>query len=251
MKSMHVTPVLLLTLVLGGMSALQAQVWPVLRPGELCSDQPGPAVATFEDAGLEAAIRAALSVDAEQDLTCSMVTGLTGLTARSAGIQSLVGLQNLTGLTRLDLPSNSITDISPLSALTSLTTVGLVNNSITDISALGGLTNLTDLRLQSNPDLSNLQALLDNTGLGAGDRLGIGRTSVRCTDLAILAANLVRVDAIQTPELGCVPPVALPDEPVVFRTFEQPHIRVVVVAKGLSYPWSSNVSGMDPQEIST
>ena len=95
MKSMHVTPVLLLTLVLGGMSALQAQVWPVLRPGELCSDQPGPAVATFEDAGLEAAIRAALSVDAEQDLTCSMVSGLTGLTARGAGAGQAAHLREL------------------------------------------------------------------------------------------------------------------------------------------------------------
>ena len=237
MKSIGVPSVVLLTLVLGGMSALQAQLRTVLRPSELCSDQPGEAVATFEDAGLEAAIRAALSVDADQDLTCSLVSGLARLSALDAGIESLVGIQNLTGLTRLDLPSNSITDIGPVSELTGLTSVGFVDNSITDISALGGLTNLTDVRLQSNPDLSDLQALLGNTGLGAGDRLGIGRTSVRCTDLAIFAANLVRVDAIQTPELGCVPPVALPDEPVVFRTFEQPHIRVVVVAKGLAFPW--------------
>lgn len=41
-----------------------------------------------------------------------MVSGLTGLTAQSAGIESLVGIQNLTGLTRLNLPSSSITSAS-------------------------------------------------------------------------------------------------------------------------------------------
>ena len=112
MKSIGVTSALLLTFVLGGLSGLQAQVRPVLRPSDICSDQTGEAVATFEDAGLEAAIRAALSVDADQDLTCSMVSGLTGLTAQSAGIESLVGIQNLTGLTRLNLPSSSITSAS-------------------------------------------------------------------------------------------------------------------------------------------
>ena len=237
MKKSGVTSVLLLTLILGNTSAAQTQVRPVLRPGELCSDQLGTAVATFEDASLEAAIRARLSLDAERDLTCSLVSGLTDLTAQNAGIESLVGIQNLTGLTDLELNANSITDISPLSGLTRLTTVGLVNNSITDISALRRLTNLTDLRLQSNPALSNIQPLLDNTGLGAGDRLGLAATSVRCADLPFLAANRVSVDLVRTPELRCVSPTDLPTEPVVLQTFEQPQIRVEVVTKGLSYPW--------------
>ena len=237
MKSSGVTSVLLLTLILGNTSPGQAQVPQILRPGELCSDQVGAALVTFEDASLEAAIRARLSVDAERDLTCSLVSGLTDLSAQNAGIESLVGIQNLTGLTNLELDTNSITDISPLSGLTSLTTVGLVNNSITDISALRELTNLTDLRLQSNPALSNVQPLLDNTGLAAGDRVGLGATSVRCTNLTVLAARRVNVDAVQTPELSCVSLIELPDEPVVFRTYEHPQIRVVVVTKGLSYPW--------------
>ena len=91
----------------------------------LCGGHTDGAIATFEDANLETAIRAALSVGAEEDLTCGLVSGLTDLTAQNAGIESLVGIQNLTGLTHLDLWENSITDISALSGLTGLTYLDL------------------------------------------------------------------------------------------------------------------------------
>ncbi len=161
MKITGVTSVLLLALILANTSASQAQARMVLRPGEFCSGQPGAAVATFEDARLEAAIRARLSLDAERDLTCSLVSGLTDLTAQNAGIESLVGIQNLTGLTDLELNTNSITDISPLSGLTSLTELALINNSISDISPLSGLTSLETLFLGMNSitDISPLSGL--------------------------------------------------------------------------------------------
>ncbi|HAD76070.1 MAG TPA: hypothetical protein DCG16_09810, partial [Gemmatimonadetes bacterium] len=34
-----------------------------------------------------------------------------------------------------------------------------------------------------------------------------------------------------------LPPVTLPDEPVVFNTLNQPQIRVSIVTRGLSHPW--------------
>ncbi len=216
MKTLGVTSVLLLTLVLASPSAVEAQVEAqVLRPNQLCSDHPDAAIATFEDANMEAAIRAGLSVDAQDDLTCGLIYGLTELDAQSADIMSLVGIQNLT----------------------SLTTLNLGNNSIPDIGSLGGLTSLFSLNLVNNPDLTDIQTLLDNKGLGAGDEIRFGNTKVRCTDLAGLAAKGVIVDGVDNPELSCVPLVTLPDEPVVFNTFEQPQVRVVVVTKGLSYPW--------------
>ena len=94
----------------------------VLQPSELCSDRPDEAIATFEDANLAAAVGDALSVGVLDDVTCGLVAGLTDLEARDAGIESLVGIQNLTSL---DLWPNSITDISSLSGLTSLTTLDL------------------------------------------------------------------------------------------------------------------------------
>ena len=108
------------------------------EPGDLCSGRPAAAIATFEDANLEAAVRSALSVSAQSELTCGLVSGLTSLDAEQGGITSLVGIQNLTSLTILFLGVNSITDLSSLSGLTSLTFLDLGVNSITDMSALSG-----------------------------------------------------------------------------------------------------------------
>ncbi len=77
-----------------------------LEPSEFCSDHTDAAIATFEDANLEAAIRAALSVGEEEPLTCGLISGLTALRVPFAGITSLVGIQNLTSLTFLALGSN-------------------------------------------------------------------------------------------------------------------------------------------------
>ena len=162
MKSFGVTSVVLLTLVLTSPSAVGAQV---LQPGELCGDNADVAIAMFEDANLEARVRAALSVGAQDDLTCGLVSGLTRLAAAQAGIGSLAGIQNLTGLTDLGLGTNSITDISALSGLTSLERLRLDSNSITDINPLSGLTSLTNLSLTNNPNLADISALGGLTSL--------------------------------------------------------------------------------------
>ena len=165
-----------------------------LEPSELCSDHSDAAVATFEDANLRAAVRAALSLGLQEQLTCARVSELTQLDARWSEITSLVGIQNLMSLTLLRLGSNfSISDIAALSGLTSLTELDLTSNSISDIGALSGLTSLTILDLTNNPNLSNIQPLLDNTGLGAGDQVLLRSTSVSCTDVAALQAKGVSV----------------------------------------------------------
>ena len=64
MKSVGITSVVLLTLVLANPSAGEAQV---LRPNELCGDQPDETIATFEDANLEVRLRAALSISDQDD----------------------------------------------------------------------------------------------------------------------------------------------------------------------------------------
>ena len=145
-KTLPVISVLLPTLVLASLSAGEAQVR--LLPTELCSDHSDAAIATFEDANLEARIRVELSVSAQEVLSCGLISGLTDLTARNAGIVSLEGIQNLTSLTFLNLHENySISDISALSGLTGLTGLDLGDNSITDIGALSGLTSLRYLNL--------------------------------------------------------------------------------------------------------
>ena len=177
MKSFGVTSVVLLTLVLASFSAGEAQARKVLQPSELCSDNPPTAIATFEDADLETAVRTALSISAREDLTCGLVSGLTAFAAPAQPFalipvvygsprrqepvdpfESLVGIQNLTSVTRLTINDKLVTDISPLSALTSLTFINLHSNWITDLSALRGLTSLEVLIISENSytDLSPL-----------------------------------------------------------------------------------------------
>ena len=155
-----------------GQSTTQALTITVAGP-PFCSSQPASAIPTFEDAILEAAIRAKLSVGAQDDLTCGLVSGLTVLDADSIGIISLAGVENLTNLTRLNLAGRKfrqqklIIDISPLSGLTSLTFLTLFNNNVSDISSLSGLTGLTFLDLGQNSltDISPLSGLTSLTVL--------------------------------------------------------------------------------------
>ena len=74
-----------------------------------------------------------------------------------------------------------------------LTSLGLGNNTITDIGALTGLTGLTFVRLASNPNLTSIQPLLSNGGLGAGDVVQLTSTNVSCADVALLEAKGVTV----------------------------------------------------------
>ena len=54
---------------------------------------------------------------------------------------------------------------------------------------------LVYLQLESNPNLSNMQPLLDNKGLGGGDRVFLRNTNVSCTDVTALRAKGVTVDS--------------------------------------------------------
>ncbi len=130
------------------------------------------------------------------DITAlSGLTSLTQLTLASNSISDISALSGLTSLRVLLLNHNSITDIGPLSGLTSLRQLELASNSITDISALSGLTSLEYLILDNNPNLTDIQPLLDNTGLGTGDDVDLRSTNVSCTDVAALEAKGVPVDS--------------------------------------------------------
>ncbi len=153
---------------------------PTALTDTLCGSQPGTTRVIFEDANLAAAIKAALALGEQCDLTCDVITTLT--------------LHHNT-ITDLTLFSNFLTDIGPLGALTGLTQLTLFSNSINDISALHGLTGLGTLVLSDNPDLSNIQPLLDNPGLGAGDFVYLEHVdpAMLCEEVALLQAKGVDV----------------------------------------------------------
>ena len=98
-----------------------------------------------------------------------------------------------TELEELRLAGNSFTDLSPLRGLTSLQYLELTGNDITDITPLSGLTSLMQLDLRFNPDLTDIEALFENPGIGTGDIVELRHTNVSCTDQARLAEKGVEV----------------------------------------------------------
>ncbi|MBT3858409.1 MAG: hypothetical protein HOF74_01130 [Gammaproteobacteria bacterium] len=115
------------------------------------------------------------------------LTKLVDLNIHTQDISDLTPLSGLTSLIELRLAANSFTDLSPLRRLTTLEYLELTGNDITDITPLSGLTNLLALDLRFNPELSNIQALFENPGIGAGDVVELRHTNVSCTDQARLA----------------------------------------------------------------
>ena len=167
-------------------------------------DDPTPV--SIPDANLRAEIEDALDKSSGETITRGDMSNLTRVSAGSANISDLTGLEfatnllslylynntisdvsalsGLTNLTSLTLRKNSITDISPLSGLTNLSLLRLEENSISDVSALSGLTSLERLRLQNNTisDISALSGLTNLTGLTLYRN--------RISDLSPLVANM-------------------------------------------------------------
>ncbi len=86
---------------------------------------------------------------------------------------------NLASLDYLRLNNNNIADIGALgnAGLTSLLELELNNNSIVSITALSGLAELSKLDLSSN-NITDIQALVDNAGLGSGDTVNLIQNSL-------------------------------------------------------------------------
>lgn len=132
------------------------------------------------------------------------MTKLTDLALHTNEISDISALRGMTALTDLRLGGNPITDISPLEGMTSLLHLELTTAEVTDLTPLRGLTTLRNLDLRYNPDLSDIQPLIDNAGLGEGDNVELRFTNVTCADQAQLAAKGVdvRIELFS----GCITP---------------------------------------------
>jgi len=120
------------------------------------------ALVTFADPNLENAVRVAIGKPTGNIYTRDLVgSEFTALTAHSAGIAELGGIEYCTELVSLNLDNNAIEDLSPLEELTELRTLVLSQNAIEDCAPLSGLINLTDLNLSYNAltDISPLARL--------------------------------------------------------------------------------------------
>ena len=119
---------------------------------------------SFPDANLAAKVRTALGLASGANIPLTSLQGLDSLSANSAAITNLIGLEQATGLERLYLNNNEISDISPLSGLTNLDILHLGNNEISDIGPFSGLTSLMQLNLNDN-EISDISPLSGLTSL--------------------------------------------------------------------------------------
>jgi Leucine-rich repeat (LRR) protein len=181
---------------------------------------------TFASAGLESIIRERLEKPSGP-ITGADLAGMTTLTANSAGITSLGGIECAVNLGVADFSSNTITDLGPLATLKSLTSLNLDFNGVSSALPLAGLANLTYLNLGHNP-LATLSGLENAAGevdlLGCAisdvsawtDNTGITRLTLKnnqITDPAPLGtlSSLVKLDLAGNPlasidGLGSLPP---------------------------------------------
>jgi Leucine-rich repeat (LRR) protein len=110
-------------------------------------------------------------------------------------VVDLSPLSNLTGLRILWIGDNPVAEYSPLSGLTNIEQLVAYRTLVSDISALEFLTNASRFTLFGNGSLSDISPLIDNVGLGSGDRVSLQSTSVSCVDVALLEAKGVTVSS--------------------------------------------------------
>jgi len=115
---------------------------------------------TFEDPGLEAAVRYAIAYPTGT-IMWSQVYDLASLSASYYEIVSLGGIEKLVSLQFLYLSSNNISDLTPLQQLPALFYLYLYDNQITDISPLSTMVHLTYLDLGAPVDIPNNNAISD------------------------------------------------------------------------------------------
>jgi internalin A len=109
-----------------------------------------PVPPPFPDKSLEAAVRAALHLDAKAELNDTTLGNLYILEADNKGIRDLKGLEKCKNLALIKLSKNQITDVTALKGLSNLQSLDLARNQIADVAPLGGLTRLQYLELSNN-----------------------------------------------------------------------------------------------------
>ena len=118
----------------------------------------------IKDEHLRAAIIRTLNIN-EDDLNEEAMLGLTSLSARSAGIIHLNGLEYATNLEYLDLCGNAIEDLTPIKELKEIMILNLSKNMLRDIQALREYRQLKRLDISRNNlytmDISALAGMHD------------------------------------------------------------------------------------------
>lgn len=112
------------------------------------------------------------------------LTGLTELRMSRTGVHDFLPLAGMTAM-RIFMASFTIpATTAPLASMTELEELIMSVCGITDISFLVGMANLNTVGLNSN-QIVDLQPLVDNPGIGAGDEIWVGGNPLSETSLNV------------------------------------------------------------------
>ena len=133
-----------------------------------------------------------LAVDENQISDVAALAGmpeLRHLILSGNSVTSLSPLASTSALTYLHVLENDLTSLDGLETHTQLGTIDAKLNALVDVSAMQNLTALTRLDVGFNAGLTDVSALLANTGWGAGDIISLLDTAVGCADVTALRAT--------------------------------------------------------------
>ena len=128
-------------------------------------------VVNFADENRESAVREALSNPPGEAITSVELARFWWLDASRRGITNLSGIEYCSGLTALYLYDNQISDISYLASLNKLVHLHLRDNQISDLSPL-----------------------VDNSGLGEGDRLWLDNNNLDLSEGLVDLENIRQLE---------------------------------------------------------
>ncbi len=135
-------------------------------------EQPAcPGEVTFDDPNLEAGVRQALGLQADEPITCELAASMTQLHVPSREISRLDGIRFLENLEVLDISRNLIRNLAPIGALAKLQTLNASYNLVESPGLSANLVELSDLDLSHNliTDLDTLVNLeVGTAGVGFG-----------------------------------------------------------------------------------
>ena len=123
-------------------------------------------------AGMPALRQFTVSGSSLSDLSpLAQVPTLSSFQIFDSAVTDLSPLASLPDLTYLGIFVAPLDDISPLATMTQLTSIQLVQTQVGDLGPLANMTDLQHVQLASNPELHDLQALVENPSFDADDDL--------------------------------------------------------------------------------
>lgn len=136
----------------------------------------------IRDTKLEFYVRSVTGRRRPAELRSIDIEGIVEIDLDGLGIKSLAGLEQLRALKSLSLVSNMVSSITELKTLRQLEQLDLRHNRIQSIDSLRRLDRVKTLRLDHNL-IQDASPLLENKGLGSGDRVSLTDNDLDCEDM--------------------------------------------------------------------